>query len=33
MNELKVVYLSPDELTPYEKNTRKHVPADIEQIK
>lgn len=33
MNELKVVYLSPDELTPYENNTRKHAPVDIEQIK
>ena len=33
MNELKVVYLSPDDLTPYENNTRKHAPVDIEQIK
>ena len=33
MNELKVVYLSPDELTPYENNTRKHAPEDIEGIK
>ena len=33
MNELKVVYLSPNELTPYEKNSRKHAPADIDQIK
>jgi len=31
--ELQVVYLSPDELTPYEGNTRKHAPDDIEQIK
>jgi len=30
---LEVVYLSPDELTPYEGNTRKHAPDDIEQIK
>lgn len=33
MNELKIEYLSPDELTPYENNTRKHAPEDIEQIK
>lgn len=33
MDELKVEYLSPDELTPYENNTRKHVPEDIESIK
>lgn len=33
MNELQIVYLSPDELTPYENNTRKHAPVDIEQIK
>ena len=33
MNELKIEYLSPEELTPYEKNTRKHAPDDIEQIK
>lgn len=33
MNDLKIVYLAPDELTPYKKNTRQHSPADIEQIK
>lgn len=33
MNELKIEYLSPDELTPYENNTRKHTPSDIEGIK
>ena len=33
MNELKIEYLSPDELTPYENNTRKHAPDDIEGIK
>lgn len=33
MQELKIEYLSPDELTPYENNTRKHAPDDIEQIK
>lgn len=33
MNELKIEYLSPDELTPYENNTRKHTPTDIEGIK
>ena len=31
--ELELVYLSPYELTPYENNTRKHAPRDIEQIK
>jgi len=31
--ELKIVYLSPDELTPYENNTRKHSPYDIDGIK
>ena len=33
MDELRIVYLSPDELTPYENNTRKHGPEDIEGIK
>lgn len=33
MNELKIEYLSPDELTPYENNTRKHTPDDIDGIK
>jgi ParB-like chromosome segregation protein Spo0J len=33
MSELKIVYLSPDELTPYQNNTRKHAPDDIESIK
>ena len=33
MNELKIVYLSPDDLTPYENNARKHAPDDIEAIK
>ena len=31
--ELKVEYLSPEDLTPYDKNTRKHAPDDIEAIK
>lgn len=31
--ELKIEYLPVDSLTPYEKNTRKHSPADIEGIK
>lgn len=31
--ELEIVYLSPHDLTPYEGNTRKHGPEDIEQIK
>lgn len=33
MNELKIEYLNPADLTPYEQNTRKHAPEDIEQIK
>ena len=33
MNDLKIEYLSPDDLTPYDNNTRKHAPEDIEQIK
>ena len=33
MTELKIEYLSPDELTPYENNARKHAPDDIEAIK
>ena len=31
--DLQIVYLSPDELTPYEGNTRRHNPEDIDQIK
>lgn len=31
--ELEIVYLDPHELTPYEHNTRKHTPEDIDQIK
>lgn len=31
--DLEIVYLSPDELTPYEGNTRRHNPEDIDQIK
>lgn len=30
---LEIVYLDPHELTPYENNTRKHGPEDIDQIK
>lgn len=33
MNELEIVYLKPEELKPYENNTRKHAPDDIDQIK
>lgn len=33
MNQLKIEYLSPEELTPYEKNTRRHNPEDIDGIK
>lgn len=31
--ELEIVYIDPHELTPYENNTRKHTPEDIDQIK
>ena len=33
MEELKIVYLDPHALKPYDGNTRKHAPRDIEQIK
>jgi len=33
MAELKIEYLNPADLTPYENNTRKHNPDDIEGIK
>ena len=33
MNELEIVYLDPNQLTPYENNARKHTPDDIDQIK
>ena len=33
MTELKIEYIAPEELTPYENNTRKHAPDDIDQIK
>jgi len=33
MEELKIVYLPPGDLTPYEKNAKKHASADIEAIK
>ena len=33
MEDLKIVYLKPEELTPYERNARVHSPTDIEQIK
>ena len=32
MYDLEVVYLSPQELTPYENNTRRHNPEDIDGI-
>lgn len=32
MNKLEIVYLSPEELTPYEGNARSHGPDDIDQI-
>lgn len=31
--ELRIEYLPVDALTPYENNTRRHAPDDIEQIK
>lgn len=33
MEELKIVYLPPGDLTPYEKNAKKHTSADVEAIK
>lgn len=33
MDDLKIVYLGVDELTPYEHNTRKHERTDIDAIK
>lgn len=33
MEQLKIIYLPPGELTPYENNTRKHSATDIEAIK
>lgn len=33
MEELKIVYIPPGDLTPYEKNAKKHASADIEAIK
>lgn len=33
MDELKLVYIPVDELTPYERNARKHTEHDIEAIK
>jgi len=32
MEELKIVYLSPDALTPYEKNARRHGEEDVRVI-
>lgn len=31
--KLEIVYLPPQDLTPYENNTRKHAPDDIDGIK
>lgn len=33
MEQLQIVYLAPEELTPWERNARRHAPADIDQIK
>lgn len=30
---ISIVYLAPEELTPYERNARQHTPTDVEQIK
>lgn len=32
MDKLKIEYLSVDDLTPYENNTRRHVDYDVDQI-
>jgi hypothetical protein len=32
MEELKIVYLSPDALTPYERNARRHGEEDVKVI-
>lgn len=31
--ELKIEYIPVEQLTPYEKNARKHTPADVDKIK
>ena len=33
MEELKIIYLSPKELTPYEKNAKKHAEDDLATIR
>ena len=33
MPDLRIEYLRPDELIPYDRNVRVHSPTDIEQIK
>ena len=33
MNELKIVMIPADQITPYENNARKHTQKDIDQIK
>ena len=33
MNELKIVYLPPEQLTPYEHNARKHAEEDLATIR
>ena len=33
MNKLEIIYLPPENLSPYENNARKHAPDDIEAIK
>lgn len=33
MPDLQIVYLRPEELMPYDRNTRVHSPTDIEQIR
>ena len=31
--ELQIIYLPVNQLTPYEKNARKHTPNDVSKIK
>lgn len=33
MDDLKIIYLSPNELTPYEHNARKHAEEDLSTIR
>ena len=33
MEDLKIIYLRPEELTPYEKNVKRHEKLDLDAIK